>query len=54
MNDTTLVRHEDKMVCSAVYCYLQCVLISQQSAGYGHNQCGCQCGVVRLLARDTS
>ena len=40
MCDTTRVRYEDGTVCSEVYGYLRCVLVSQQSAGCGHNQCG--------------
>ena len=52
--DTTRARYEDGMVCSAVYGYLRCALVYQQSAGYGHNECGYRCGVVRLPVRDTS
>ena len=51
MCDTTPARYEDSTVCSAVYGYLWCALVSQQSAEYGHNQCGDQCGVMRLPVR---
>ena len=54
MCDTTRARYEDGTVCSAVYSYLRCALVSQQGAGYGKNECGYQCGVVPLLVRDTS
>ena len=41
----TWARYEDDTVCSAVYGYLWCSHVSQQSAGYGHNQFGYQCSV---------
>ena len=28
-----------------VYCHFSRVHVSQQSAGYGHNECGYQCGI---------
>ena len=55
MCTTTRARYEDGTVCSVVYGYPRCALVSQQSAGYGHNQCGYQCGyqcgVMRLPVR---
>ena len=47
-------RAEDDTVCSAVYGYLRCALVSRQRAVYGHYQCGYRCGVVRLPVQDTS
>ena len=36
MCNTTQVCYEDGTVCNAVYRYLRCALVSQQSVVYGH------------------
>ena len=43
----TRAPYEDGLVYSAVYGYLRCMLVFQQSVGYDHNECG-------LPVRDTS